>query len=43
MNQPSVHGDLYVTVEIQVPKTLTREAARKLREFEAAMGSSSAA
>lgn len=36
MNQPSVHGDQYVTVQIQVPDTLTPEAEQKLREFAAA-------
>ena len=36
MNQPSVHGDQYVTVEVEVPTHLSREAERKLREFEQA-------
>lgn len=34
MGNPSVHGDQYVKVEIQVPKDLTPEAKQKLREFE---------
>ncbi|MGN8632648.1 DnaJ C-terminal domain-containing protein [Blautia sp. HCP3S3_G3] len=34
MSHPSVRGDQYATVEIQVPRTLTPEAAQKLREFE---------
>ena len=36
MNQPSVHGDQYVTVQIQVPTSLSPEAEQKLREYEAA-------
>lgn len=35
MKDPSVHGDQYVTVQIQVPKNLTPQAKEKLREFEA--------
>ena len=31
---PSVHGDQYVTVEVQVPTNLTPEAKQKLKEFE---------
>lgn len=34
MNQPSVRGNQYATIEIQVPRTLSPEAARKLKEFE---------
>ena len=34
MNNPSVHGDEYATVQIQVPTNLTPEARRKLKEFE---------
>lgn len=34
MNQPSVHGDQYVTVEIQVPRYLSMEAKRRLKAFE---------
>lgn len=37
MNNPSVHGDQYAVVEIQVPQNLNSEAARKLREFEQAL------
>lgn len=36
MKDPSVHGDHYVTVEVQVPVDLNPEAEQKLREFEAA-------
>lgn len=36
MKDPSVHGDQYVTVQIQVPRSLSPEAERKLREFQAA-------
>ena len=35
MKNPSVHGDQYVTVEIDVPQNLSPEAKQKLREFEA--------
>ena len=34
MNNPSVHGDQYVTIEVQVPCNLTPEAKQKLKEFE---------
>ena len=34
MNNPSVHGDEYATVQIQVPTNLTPDARRKLKEFE---------
>lgn len=34
MGNPSVHGDQYVQVEVQVPKNLTPEARQKLLEFE---------
>lgn len=34
MDQPAVHGDQYVTVEIQVPRYLSMEAKRRLKEFE---------
>ena len=33
MNQPSVRGDEYATVEIQVPRHLSPAAKQKLREF----------
>lgn len=36
MNDPSVYGDQYVTVEIQVPVNLNPEAKQKLKEFEQA-------
>lgn len=34
MNNPSVHGDEYATVQIEVPTNLTPDARRKLKEFE---------
>ena len=34
MKNPAVHGDQYVTVEVQVPKNISPEAKQKLREFE---------
>lgn len=39
MSNPKVHGDQYVTVQIQVPQNLSREAKEKLKEFEQACGS----
>ena len=33
MKNPSVKGDQYVTVEIQVPRHLNQEAKKKLKEF----------
>lgn len=36
MNNPSVHGDQFVTIEIDVPKYLEPEAQQKLREYERA-------
>ena len=36
VNNPSVHGDQYVTVQIQVPGNLGAEARQKLKEFEQA-------
>ena len=38
MKDPNVHGDQYVTVQIQVPTDLNEEARRKLKEFEKACG-----
>ena len=38
MKNPQVHGDQYVTVQIQVPRGISPEAKRKLREFEQACG-----
>lgn len=38
MKDPSVHGDHYVTVQIQVPRNLSPEAKKKLKEFEKAAG-----
>lgn len=38
MKNPQVHGDHYVTVQIQVPHNVSPEAKRKLREFEQACG-----
>ena len=37
MKNPSVHGDLYVEVKIQVPKYLNPEASQKLKEYEASV------
>ena len=38
MKDPTVHGDHYVTVQIQVPRNLSQEARQKLREYERAAG-----
>lgn len=38
MKDARMHGDQYVTVQIQVPRNLNEEAARKLKEFEKACG-----
>ena len=38
MKNPSIHGDQYVTVQIDVPNHLTPEAEPTLREFEHACG-----
>nr|WP_294495406.1 DnaJ C-terminal domain-containing protein [uncultured Mediterraneibacter sp.] len=38
MKNSSVHGDQYVTVQIDVPRHLSEAARRKLREFEALSG-----
>ena len=35
MKDPSVYGDQYVTVQIEVPENLSPEAEQKLREFDA--------
>ncbi len=35
MKDPSVYGDLYATVQIQVPRNLSAEERQKLKEFEA--------
>lgn len=37
MKNPQIHGDQYVTVQIDVPQNLSEQAKRKLREFEAAV------
>ena len=34
MKDPSVYGDMYAAVQIQVPRNLSPEAKQKLREFE---------
>ena len=34
MKNPSVHGDAYVTIQIQVPKYLSPEEKRKIKELE---------
>ena len=36
MRDPKIFGDLYVTVQIEVPTNLSAEALAKLKEFEAA-------
>ena len=36
MRDPKTFGDLYVTVQIEVPTSLSAEALAKLKEFEAA-------
>ena len=35
MKDPSVHGDQYVTVQIEVPRYLSPAAKQKLKEYEA--------
>lgn len=35
MTNPNVKGDQYVTIQIQVPRNISPEAGRKLREFQA--------
>lgn len=40
MKNSALHGDHYVTVEVEVPRNLSREAREKLREFEEACGRS---
>lgn len=37
MNQPSQKGDQYVTIEIQVPRTLSQTAKQKLKEYQQAI------
>ena len=37
MKNPSSKGDEYITLQIQVPKNLSEEARRKLREYQAAV------
>nr|WP_177297403.1 J domain-containing protein [uncultured Blautia sp.] len=37
LQNPSVKGDQYVTIRIQVPKTISPEAAEKLKEYDRAM------
>ena len=34
MNNPSVRGDQYVTIAIQVPRNISAEAKKKLKEFD---------
>ena len=34
MGETGVYGDLYVTVQVQVPRNLSEESRRKLREFD---------
>lgn len=40
MKDPSVHGDQYVTIQIQVPRNLNAQAKEKLKEFEKAQNPS---
>ena len=35
LKNPNIHGDQYVSIQIQVPRNLPEEARRKLKEFEA--------
>ena len=35
MGKAGVYGDLYVTIQVQVPRNLSEESKRKLREFDA--------
>lgn len=37
LKNPSVRGDQYVTIRIQVPRTVSPEAAEKLKEYDRAM------
>ena len=37
MKDPAVHGDQYVTIQIQVPRAMSPEAKQKLREYEQLM------
>ena len=34
MKNPSVRGDQYVTIQIEVPRNLSPQARQKLKEFE---------
>lgn len=34
MKDSSVHGDQYVTIQIEVPRNLSPQARQKLKEFE---------
>lgn len=38
LGNPQVHGDHYVTVQIQVPTNLSADAKEKSKEFEKAAG-----
>lgn len=38
MKNPAVYGDLYITIQIQVPRHLTSEAKRELLNFQKASG-----
>ena len=40
MKHPEEKGDQYVTIQIQVPKNISEDAKRKLKEFEKACGCS---
>jgi DnaJ-class molecular chaperone len=34
LNNPEKHGDLYVTLQVQVPKNLTAEQKKKFKELQ---------
>ena len=38
MKNPSVHGDQYAVVEIEVPKNVSPEVKKKLQELDALLG-----
>ena len=42
MKNPAVHGDEYVTIQIQVPKWTSEEEKRLLRELERVQSKASA-
>ena len=42
MGKAGVYGDLYITVQVQVPRNLSEESKRKLREFDTSIRMSGA-